>query len=74
MSYKIEKNVPLPPAGGCHVGLREVLQKMKVGDSLKVSDKPRGTLASLLVKESRRAGSKFTTRSQDDGIRVWRLS
>jgi hypothetical protein len=76
MKYKIEKNVPLPSDGTKSVNseLWQTLQRMEVGDSIKVEFN-KGAEA---YKAAKFFGKKFKTLDLKDGSprprRVWRTS
>lgn len=74
--YTIEKGIEIPPfkpfgfkrkASAC----ADVLEKMKVGDSILV---PRGKRMGF-VTQARKREIKLVTRKADDGnFRIWRVS
>lgn len=65
---KIESGVPAPVTDF-------PLKAMKVGDSFFLSDETtnKKTLRAAIWKYAVTSGKRFTTRSADNGIRVWRL-
>lgn len=69
MSYVIEKNVPMPQ--NARSGLLATLRLMEVGDSImvfnKISSQVSNNLSTLRPK-------KFVVRTQDGGVRVWRVA
>ena len=89
MPLEIEKNIPVPGAGGrfnCKPYIR-LARKMQVGDSFKVTPKDvagrtmlsvRASIAVALKRDEivnpATAGRRFTTRIlPDDVLRVWRV-
>jgi len=76
MKYKIEKNVPLPSNGVRSVNseLWQILQRMEVGDSIKVELNK----AAEVYRAAKFFGKKFKTLDLKDGSprprRVWRTS
>ena len=66
---KIEKNVPIPPAGRSKI---EIINDMEIGDSVLCETYEQ---AMSLRDALRYRGLKYTTRKMDDagGWRVWRL-
>ncbi len=69
--FKIEKDVQIPSR--THVYKYPFL-KMVVGDSFFVKDGDRKTVGGSAVYWGRKSGFKFTTRTVDGGVRVWRYS
>lgn len=73
VSYKIEKNVPIPPRRGRRS--KYPVAELKTGESFLV---PQGTfkksqsVVSTLYAAAKRAGVKVSVRIMDDGVRVWR--
>lgn len=78
MAYEIEKGVPLPAprSGRTPSPLMITLRAMQPGDSVLVPSGtvPRNTLSSIAVTAGRELGGKFTVRSVDGGLRVWRIA
>jgi hypothetical protein len=76
MKYKIEKNVPLPSNGvrSANSELWQTLQRMEVGDSIKVELNK----GAEVYKAAKFFGKKFKTLDFKDGSprprRVWRTS
>lgn len=68
MEIKIEKNVPIPKPR--MTGLTEGVRSLQIGDSFIVEG--RDQLVNLWVT-SKRLGIKITTRTTEEGIRVWRI-
>lgn len=74
--YKIEKGVPMPNA---MVGRKELypFSLMDVGDSFFVPTETQRELLhvrSNATTQTHRTDKKFSTRTVDGGIRVWRVS
>ena len=70
----IDKNIPMPKIvrnGGPKA--KYPFADMQVGDSFEVTDKTTKKFASTCAAATRRLGSKFTIRTIDNGIRVWRI-
>lgn len=70
MEYEIEKNIPIPPSNNTTAPF-EVLDKMKVGDSVLFSQKEwkRARNQSYMRKPK-----TFTFRKLSNGYRCWRVS
>lgn len=69
-TYKIEKGVPLPaPREDSATGF---MRRMEIGDSM-VLDKPIGIVSRLAYQTAKGTGKKFTCRTVDGGVRVWRV-
>jgi hypothetical protein len=76
-AFVIENRVPLPPrsVGGRPEdpnSLSGVLRRMKVGQSLFISGTRRSPLGG--TRGARMKPKKFTTRTVEGGIRVWRTA
>lgn len=76
MQIVIEKNIPLFPRGG--VGrpkspMTLIAEKMEPGDSFIVKMKP-SKLHGQLSYLRRKKGYKFSMRTTENGIRVWRIA
>jgi hypothetical protein len=68
--YPIEKNVPIPYAK--IEGSRFPFAEMAVGDSVFIPG-PKRVFTSSLARVRYAKGYRFTTRTVDGGIRVWRI-
>jgi len=71
--YKIEKNIPI----GFSKKLKYPFNQMKVGDSFFVKgDKKQANAVTVYATTYKKnnAGTNFTCRSTEDGIRVWRTA
>lgn len=72
---KIEKGIPLPPRprkGGRPVN--SVFRQMEIGDSV-FMDKPTARAAGgYYGRVARETGWKFTARTVEGGVRVWRIA
>lgn len=68
--YKIESNIPLPPARG-----RYPFADMKVGDSIFIEGKKTATVAGAAASFVHRTKRdyKFSCRKVNGGTRVWRV-
>jgi hypothetical protein len=72
MTYRIEKNVPLPESRGkAKSELRVVMESMEVGDSIVIPRTEIGR-AEGVMNTVRAAGKRFATRVINEGIRIWR--
>ena len=71
-AYKIEKGVILP---NLSVGGKYPYSSMEIGDSFFVpsSDASTPTVRQRAYQYGREAGMKFRTRSEKNGLRVWRI-
>ncbi len=67
---EIESSVPLP------LKPSEVLSKMEIGDSAfdEGSNSETSKLFAVARKQPKRTGKKFTARSVDGGLRIWRTA
>jgi len=70
--FKIEKDIPLPTYAGVY---SETLHAMEVGDSFLVPDEYAPAIRSAIARvyKSPINTRQFTTRSVEDGVRVWRV-
>lgn len=75
MAFVIEKNVPLPQkAGGRTSGSSKYpFVQMAPGDSFFVAGKTLRTFGSTVGAHRKKYGGKFTCRTVEGGVRVWRL-
>ena len=72
MSFKIEKNVPMPMRG-VNGGLASTLRRMEVGDSF-VVNADSNTFRNSLYTTARRIGINVTSRViAPTTLRVWRV-
>lgn len=71
--FEIEKNVEIP---NTQMGRPLVypLPSMEVGDSFFVEGKDVKSISPIVVSHSKKYGKKFTCRTVDGGVRVWRIS
>ena len=69
-SYKIDKNVPMPGVGSLGI---YPWDKMEVGDSFLVKGKNAASVRTVVWFAGKQHGRKFSTRTVDDGVRVWRI-
>lgn len=72
---KIEKNIPMPPSkrGGPR---KYPFADMSVGESAFFENQPAGSLSNPSVAAAQwgaRNGRKFSARSIDGGVRIWRV-
>ena len=73
---KIEKNVPIPKGTGKGAGKPTIypFSEMEVGDSVFLDGQRTGGPAYLsAMQHGRMHGKKFSARSVDGGIRIWRI-
>lgn len=76
MTFKIEKNIPLPNKGGRGRPLMYPFDQMDVNDSFLI---PKGvnakSVSNAAGKYGKRHGKEFTTREIGNGrYRIWRTS
>ena len=72
MDIKIEKNVPLPLS--TKGGSKYPFLRMDVGDSVLLADLTISRVGSVTGHARRVAGFKFTSRTVEGGVRVWRIA
>ena len=66
----IEKNIPVPTRAKHGTGITATARKMEVGDSFLVEGPARKGIYTYLRYL---APMRFTTRTVDGGIRIWRV-
>ena len=69
MNYKIEKNIPVSVHGKSGVWSR-LAREMEIGDSILVETRAKAMGLRTALK---RFGYKSTTRTVDEGLRVWKM-
>ena len=79
MAYEIEEGIPIPPQYRGGAKPKYPFKDMKKGDSFLVlcsKDKVKYLSASLMGSTKRISHMTFTTRylSEEEGIRIWRIS
>lgn len=76
MEFIVQSNVELPPrrsaSTGELAGFAAVLRKMEPGQSVHVPVKA-SKVSSSVASVRKSTGYKFTSRSEDGGVRVWRV-
>ena len=70
---KIDKNVPMPRPDASPVA-KYPWRDMEVGDSFFVAGKTMKQFAGIPGSASRKYGKKFSARSVEGGVRVWRVA
>lgn len=77
MKFKIDKGVEIPgrPANGRGRKAIYPWEEMEVGDSffIEYEGDKRRQYASIAGHASKRYGKKFTARTFDNGVRIWRI-
>jgi hypothetical protein len=71
---EIEKGIPIPPQRPWGHETIYPWRTMEIGDSFFISGKPMKQAGSLAAKAAARTGQKFTLRTVDGGVRVWRIA
>jgi len=72
---KIEKNIPTPETLGGGARKKYPFDEMKIGDSIFIEGQviQGGAFSSARYFE-KKLGIKFTARSVDGGVRIWRIA
>lgn len=76
MTPEVDKDIPIPPAySGRKSGRKniELLRKMDVGDSIFFPGMTTTVAYNKVFSSAKRLGIKLTSRSVDDGARIWRI-
>lgn len=70
--FEIEKNIPIPNP---EVGRNRLypFDDLEIGDSFFVPNKTRHDFSGPLHQASQRTKFKFSVRSVDGGVRIWRV-
>lgn len=73
---KIQKNIPLPARlgrqrSGKYLAVQEAMETMQVGDSFVSLIDSKATLA-VAKSVRKKLGRWFSTRQEENGVRVWR--
>lgn len=72
---KIEKSIPMPPAGGKNGLAKYPWKSMAVGDSfLFPAGVSHQAASSNITSAQKRTGFQFSYRSTSEGIRCWRVA
>ncbi len=66
---KIDKGIPVPARHN-----RYPWDRMKIGDSFFVKNADKHNVSSAASLRGRHYGEKYTCRSIDGGVRVWRIA
>lgn len=74
--FEIEDNIPIPRKGpGKKAGsLTSTLCDLAIGQSVLVPGKNSSSIGSFIFCAKNKMGGKFTSRSTENGVRVWRVS
>jgi hypothetical protein len=68
---RIEHNVPIPPKRGG--GIHALLAKLEASDSVMIPGRTPATAASAIrYAQISLPGRRFTSRTVDGGVRIWR--
>lgn len=71
---EIDSGVVLPPSNHRGGFYKYPWESMKIGDSFLILDKTIQHMSSIANRASTRLGCKFSCRSMDGGVRVFRVS
>jgi len=73
VSYEIERNIPIPTKRP-RSELTLALMKLEVGESILAQHKDHSKLVGAMGTAAyQREGTKFSYRTSDEGIRIWRI-
>jgi hypothetical protein len=80
-TFKIEKNVPIPPiAGRGRKGSKYPIAELKVKDTIFLPGRTMSQASSIVAAAKKRSceGRKFTLRTVEEngttGVRIWRIA
>lgn len=72
VALKIDKGIPIPSFNTSHI--QDALKKMEIGDSVFIQAKRTSISGSLqFFCKGSSYRDKFKTRTEKDGVRVWRI-
>ena len=71
-NYAIEKNVPLVQTAGQQT--KYPFLQLEIGDSFLVTDARRPKVGNAAYVAGKLHGRKFTARTVEGGVRVWRVA
>jgi len=71
MSIVIERGIPLPPDISKIGDLTKTLSSMEIGDSILITSNQRSA-QSAASKYGHQNGKRFTSRTMNTGLRIWR--
>lgn len=80
MTFQIERSIPLPTprmpkqAAPKKVTLAATFRRMRKGDSVLVTERTAKSVSVSMVQATQQTGHKFTYRTVEGGVRVWRVS
>lgn len=69
---KIEKKIPIPSGRGPYG--KYPWSQMEIGDSFLIPGKKVSLVSSTMASAGRRLNKKFTARTVEGGVRVWRIA
>lgn len=73
--FKIDKNIPVPSINSPrHNGLTAAFVGMEIGDSIFIDGGKRETVGARLNYAKLKCSHKFTLRTVDGGVRIWRIA
>lgn len=74
----IDYDIPIPPvhSNPDAVLSTQTLQAMPIGSSTYITDTPKAlrTARTTISRYAKRTGRKYTTRTDGEGIRIWRTA
>ena len=72
--FKIEKGIPFPKCNGAGKPEKYPWSKLEVGDSFLIAGQDARSVSPLTSAASKRhKGRKYSVRTVDGGVRVWRI-
>ena len=72
--FLIEKSIPVPLGAGRQGGVLYPFRDMDIGDSIFVAGQASTDGAACSARNlAQRSGLKFTSRTVDGGVRIWRI-
>lgn len=68
-----DKKMPIPEVGGAGSKSKYPWITMKIGESFFVPDRKIEGFSAQVVNAGKRFGTRYTCRTMNGGVRVWRL-
>lgn len=72
-TVEIECKIPIPNHRVAGDRSKYPWLTMKVGDSFFVPDRTIAAFSSIVVQAAKRFDTKYTCRTENEGVRVWRI-
>lgn len=71
---EFDKDIPIPPNSRGGWPKKYYFEDMKSGESIFIKDTRISNITPVLAKIKKKYGFKFSARTTESGIRIWRIS